>query len=156
MNEYSSFIEIIKEFIQLFEALVSVEQTKLDAAVNNKVSFVEECMNKEQAAVLKLKGLEQKREDAQKTLGFEDFTFRQILEHVPEDVHSELSPLFDQLSGLVQSFQSVSDSAKDIIELNLHMIQSAIVSREADAPVPSGKGKKDNKNGPAHFTSRSV
>lgn len=156
MNEYSSFIEIIKEFIQLFEALVSVEQTKLDAAVNNKVSFVEECMNKEQAAVLKLKGLEQKREDAQKALGFEDFTFRQILEHVPEDVHSELSPLFDQLSGLVQSFQSVSDSARDIIELNLHMIQSAIASREAAAPVPSGKWKKDNKNGPAHFTSRSV
>ena len=40
MNEYSFFIEIIKEFIQLFEALVSVEQTKLDAAVNNKVSSV--------------------------------------------------------------------------------------------------------------------
>ncbi len=155
MNEYSFFIEIIKEFIQLFEALVSVEQTKLDAAVNNKVSFVEECMNKEQAAVLKLKGLEQKRENAQKELGLEGLTFRQILEKVPENVQSELSPLFDRLSELVQSFQSVSDSAKDIIELNLHMIQSAIVSKEV-VPPASSESKKNNKEGPAHFTSRSV
>ena len=155
MNEYSFFIETIKEFIQLFEALVSVEQTKLDAAVNNKVSFVEECMNKEQAAVLKLKGLEQKREAAQKELGLEGLTFRQILENVPENVRSELSPLFDRLSELVQNFQSVSDSAKDIIELNLHMIQSAMVSKEA-VPPASSESKNNNKNGPAHFTSRSV
>lgn len=155
MNEYSFFVETIKELIQLFEALVSVEQTKLDAAVNNKVSFVEECMNKEQAAVLKLKGLEQKREDAQKALGFEDLTFRQILERVPEDVHSELSPLFDQLSEQVRSFQSVSDSAKDIIELNLHMIQSSMASKEAASHAPS-ENKKNNKGGTTHFTSRSV
>ena len=155
MNEYSFFIEIIKEFIQLFEALVSVEQTKLDAAVNNKVSFVEECMNKEQAAVLKLKGLEHRREDAQKALGLQDLTFRQILEKVPEDVRSELSPLFDRLSELVQSFQSVSDSAKEIIELKLHMIQASIASQEAAPHTPS-ESKKDNKGGTAHFTSRSV
>ncbi len=36
-------------------------------AVNNRVSFVEESMHKEQAAILKLRGLEQKREKNRKT-----------------------------------------------------------------------------------------
>ena len=69
MNDFSAFIEIIEEFIQLFDELIPVEQEKLDAAIKNRITFVEECMNKEQAAVLKLRGLEQKRENAKKALG---------------------------------------------------------------------------------------
>ena len=155
MNDFTAFTKVIEEFITLFDHLIEIEQEKLDAALKNRVTFVEDCMHKEQAAVLQLRGLEQKREAEQKHLGMEGYTFRQILENVPENVRSELSPLFDRLSELVQNFQSVSDSAKDIIELNLHMIQSAIVSKEA-VPPASSESKNNNKNGPAHFTSRSV
>ena len=139
MSAWSSFAEIIREFIQLFDALIRVEQTKLESAVENKVSFVEECMNKEQAAILKLKGLEQKREAEQQKLNAEGLTFRQILGKVPEEDALMLKPLFEELSAKVQDFQSVSSSARDIIELNLHMIHTSL--------------KADDD---AHFTSRSV
>ena len=85
MNDFSQFTEIIKEFIALFDNLIPIEQEKLDAAVKNRITFVEDCMHKEQAAVLKLRGLEQRREAEQKRLGMEGYTFRQILEHVPDD-----------------------------------------------------------------------
>lgn len=139
MSEWSSFAEIIKEFIQLFDALISVEQTKLDSAVANKVSFVEECMNKEQAAILKLRGLENKREAEQARLGAEGLTFRQILANVSEEDSLILKPLFEELSGKVQDFQSISSSAREMIELNLHNIRGALHA-------------KDGRN----FTSRSV
>lgn len=139
MSEWSSFAEIIKDFIRLFDALISIEQTKLDSAVANKVSFVEECMNKEQAAILKLRGLEHKREAEQARLGAEGLTFRQILEKSSEEDALILEPLFEELSGKVQDFQSISSSAKEMIELNLHNIRTALHS----------KGGK-------HFTSRSV
>ena len=80
MGEFSNFSKLIEEFIEFFEELIPVEQEKLDAAVKNRVSFVEECMHKEQAAVLRLRGLEQKREKEQERLNLAGCTFRQILE----------------------------------------------------------------------------
>lgn len=155
MNDYTSFIELIKEFILLFDMLISVEQKKLDAAIENKVSFVEECLNKEQAAVLQLRGLEKRREAEQKKLGMENFTFRQILAEVPAETASVLQPLFDQLSGQVRTFQSVSDSAKDIIEVNLHKIQSSLASASGTKETYSQAGRK-KEGGSTHFTSLSV
>lgn len=155
MNKFSTFIEIIKDFILLFDSLNSVEQEKLDAAVKNRVSFVEDCMKKEQAAVLRLRGLEQKREAAQKELGMEGLQFRQILEKVPDDVAAELQPLFEHLSAQVRTFQSLSQNSKDIIEVNLHMIQASLASQTdgRETYSPSGNKKNDTKT---HFTSRSV
>ena len=79
MNDFTAFSKIIEEFIALFDHLIPIEQEKLDAAVKNRITFVEDCMHKEQAAVLQLRGLEQKREAQQKLLGMEGYTFRQIL-----------------------------------------------------------------------------
>lgn len=150
MERFSDFILIIKDLIQLFGALTEVEQTKLNAAVENKISFVEECMKKEQAAVLRLRGLDQRREKAQRELGMEGASFREILEQVSQEEEKELRPLFQELSDKVSRFQSVSDSAKDIIEVNLHTIKKQLEA--AEDPV-----KKDSiKEKSTHFKSRSV
>lgn len=157
MNDFSDYSRIIEEFITLFDNLIPIEQEKLDAAVKNQVTFIEDCMHREQAAVLQLRGLEQKREAEQKRLGMEGYTFRQILEQVPPETDALLRPLFDRLSERVRSFQSVSTSAKDIIEVNLHKIQSALASEDPGKNTYSASGrKKDTANNKNHFTSRSV
>lgn len=156
MNDFTAFTTVIEELITLFDHLIEVEQEKLDAAVKNRVTFVEDCMHKEQAAVLQLRGLDQRREAEQKRLGMEGYTFRQILKEVPEETAAGLKPLFDRLSEQVSGFRSVSNSAKDIIEVNLHMIQSAIAAEGPGADTYSAAGKKTDNNNRNHFTSRSV
>ena len=156
MNDFTAFTKVIEEFITLFDHLIEIEQEKLDAALKNRVTFVEDCMHKEQAAVLQLRGLEQKREAEQKHLGMEGYTFRQILEEAPEEVSASLSPLFDQLSERVTSFRSVSDSAKNIIEVNLHMIQSALAAEGPGQDTYTAAGKKNDNDNRKRFTSRSV
>lgn len=155
MQDYSAFIDIIREFIQLFEALIPVEQAKLEAAVDNKVTAVEDCMNREQAAVLKIRGLEKKREDLQKEMGLEGYTFRQILEAAPPEISSTLRPLFDRLSEQVETFRSVSAQAKDMIEVNLHVVQSRL-SEDGIKGTYSQSGIKHDEDNTAHFTSRTV
>lgn len=155
MGEFSNFVKLIEEFIDFFEELISVEQDKLDAAVKNRVSFVEECMHREQAAVLRLRGLDQKREKEQERLGMAGYTFRQILKNSPEETAAVLKPLFDQLSEQVRMLQSITDNSKDIIEVNLHTIQSALAANMPGKDTYSASGKKNNNNN-NHFTSRSV
>ncbi len=156
MDNFTAFSKIIEEYIALFDHLIPIEQEKLDAAVKNRVTFVEDCMHKEQAAVLQLRGLEQKREAQQKILGMEGYTFRQILEHAPQEAAAILSPLFDQLAERVRTFQSISGSARDIIEVNLHVIQSALAAEGPGKATYSAAGQKKDDNKRNHFTSRSI
>ena len=46
MNDFTAFSKIIEEFIALFDHLIPIEQEKLDAAVKNRITFVEDCMHK--------------------------------------------------------------------------------------------------------------
>lgn len=156
MNDFTAFIKLIEEFVQFFDGLIPLEQEKLEAALKNRVSIIEDCMHKEQAAVLRLRGLEQKREKEQERLGLKDDTFRQILEKAPEDASSVLKPLFDRMSEQVRILQSISDSSKDAIEVNLHMIQSSLAGNTPGRETYSASGKKNDNNKPNHFTSRTV
>lgn len=152
MEKYLDFISLIKEFIQLFDALISVEQQKLDAAVSNQVSFVEECMKKEQAFVLRLRGLEKRRESLQESMDMKDLTFSRILEKAPSEAKEQLSPLFQQLSQRVRDFQNVNESAKDAIQLNLYKLQSAMQTSSPKNNFYSASGEKASEE--THFTNR--
>ena len=81
-------------------------------------------MKKEQAFVLRLRGLEQQRDSLQRKLKMKDLKFREILSRVPDEVKEELTPLFQELSEKVRIFQSINASAQDAISVNLHKIQS--------------------------------
>ena len=151
MNDYTQFIKVIEEFILLFDTLIDIEQNKLEAALANKVSLIEDYMNKEQAAILAFRGLEQRREKEQEKLGLAGQKFRDILKNVPEDTAVTLTPLFQEMSQRVQDFQAVSASSKQTIEVRLHTIQAALASEQQ---TYSPQGKKTE--GQTHFTSYSV
>lgn len=122
----NDFISVIEDFILLFEDLTQIEESKLEAASKNRVTYVEDCMNKEQAAILKLRGLEKKREVTQEKLGFKGYTFQQILSETTGEEQEKLKELFDTLSRRIRQFQNINESARDMIEINLHMINKAI------------------------------
>ena len=154
MDHYTEFISLIHDFIDLFRSLTTVEQQKLDAAVANDLSILEDCMKKEQAFVLRLRGLEQQRDTLQRKLKMKDLKFREILSRVPDEVKEELTPLFQELSEKVRIFQSINASAQDAISVNLHNIQSVLKSGQPDAGVYSASGT--NKPDETHFTNRFV
>lgn len=153
MEHFDSFCSLIKEYIDLFEHLIHIEDKKIEAINKNQITFVENCMNQEQAAVLKLRGLDLQREKTMKDLGYEGLSFRQVIEKNP-DTSALLLPLFNQLSERVQTFRTLSDSAKDLIEVSLHVINNALDEKKAAGQTytPDGRDPVTEK----HFTSRSV
>lgn len=135
----NDFISVIEDFILLFKDMIQIEEAKLEAAGKNRVTYVEDCMNKEQAAVLRLRGLEKRREAAQEKLGFKDYTFQQILSETTGDDYDRLRTLFGTLSNQVRQFQDTNESARSMIEINLHMINKAINNSQSGAVA--GKAK---------------
>ncbi|ADL05954.1 flagellar export chaperone FlgN [Lacrimispora saccharolytica] len=122
----NDFIAVIEDMIQLFQELIHIEQSKLEAAAKNRITHVEECMNQEQAAILKLRGLDKKRETCQEQLGYKNDTFQQILLKTSGAEHNQLKQLFDSLTYEVRLFQETNESARSMIEINLHMINKEL------------------------------
>lgn len=125
-DAFEQFVGIIQELIQLFQHLIEVEEGKVEVVRKNQVIALEECMNQEQAAILKLRGLEQKREQLLESMGYGGFTFRRILEECPSAQKDILSPLFQELEKNIASFKEVNDNGKELLQLNLHKIETAM------------------------------
>lgn len=146
------FQKVIEEMIALFRKFTGIEQVKLQAVRENHVATVEECMTKEQALILSLRGLEKRRVESQQKAGYDGMTFHQILESVSQGEREELLPLFDELSRQVQMFQEVNEDANQILKTNLHVVNREIARRQSGIYGVNGKNKTQEQ----HMTSRKV
>ena len=77
--------KILEEITSLLNQYLPLEEEKLKAIQENKVGFVEDSMKKEQALILKMRGLDGKREELLKKAGCTGKTMREILEELEEN-----------------------------------------------------------------------
>jgi len=147
------FKKVICDLIALFEEYLPLEQKKLRAVQVDDVATVEACMTQEQALVLKLRGLDQKREKAMKELGWEGKTFSQIVEMAPEEEQQELQKLFEDLDRSMGVFKDVNDNAMTTMEVHLRDIDKVIKIKDPEGRYGQ-QGDPLQKNRP--MTSRKV
>lgn len=156
MHDMTKFANLMHSFIELFDRMIPLEQEKLEVVKQNQVSRLEELIKKEQAEVMALRGLDQKREAMQKELGFEGMTFQEILEQLPEGQGQDLKVLFDELGSRVSSFQSVTESSRTLMEVNLHAINKAVAMKQHGGNVRTYEEDGTVRPETAHFTDRRI
>ncbi len=150
MRDLSAFEKVIQQMIELFDRMIPLEQSKLEAVSKNKIAVLEDIIKKEQAEIMSLRGLDQKRERTQEELGWKDLTFQQIL----KEEQSKLQELFDELAGRVKTFQSVTESSKTMMEVNLHAINQVIAQQAGGTQTYKEDGSVEA--GTSHFTDRRI
>lgn len=159
MENIDKFKVVIQEMIEFFEQFQALEKAKLEAVSRNDILYLEECMKKEQAEILVLRGLERKQIEVQKELGFENATFREIIDLVPVEQKAELEAMYKQLSNSIDIFKSTTEGIKKSIELNLYAIENALNKMVENKKHSNGKEALDGSNEPKKnhsFTSKKV
>lgn len=126
------FRRVVNDLIKLFEESLSLEHRKLKAIEQDRVADVEECMKQEQALVMKLRGLDQKRLRVQKELGWEGKNFRQIIEVVPQEERLEMQQLLERLERAMLVFQDTNQSAMDMMKIHLREIEKVIKFKDPE------------------------
>lgn len=160
MYHINDFIAFIKELIQFFDELTMVEKTKLQAAIHNDIPTIEDCMKKEQVELLKFRGLEKRRQAILSSLGLENKTFSEILETVESSYKEELSSIYIKLNSAVKLYRDTFDSAKNVIEVNLHNIEKTLAqlkhqNGEEDGSIYTPDGQF-TPSGAATLTNRKI
>lgn len=147
-KELEEYISIIKDLTEVLGNLTHLEETKAEAASLGYHDRIDGLLKDEQAMVLKIRGLEQKRFKLQESLGWGELSFRDILSKADAGQAAVLSPLFTPLEEQVKSLSDVRDSAQRIITLRLREFASVLTWAE---------GQTFDDNGdpgiriPAHF-----
>lgn len=159
MENIDKFKAVVQEMIDFFEQFQLLEKEKLDAVSRNDIIELENCMKKEQAEILLLRGLERKQARIQKELGFENATFREIIDLATVDQKPELEAMYKQLLNSLETFKSTTEGIKKTIELNLYAMENAIQKMVENKKHSNGKealdGSKESKQNHS-FTSRKV
>lgn len=158
MSHTEELQKILADTNVFLKDITVVEKEKLDAALKNNILILEECIKKEQALVLRSRGLDQKRQKVQKSMGAEQKTLREIVEGASPEDKAALLPLYQELTASLKEYREIYESAKTAIEVNLHRINAGLeqmTGKPVDAGVPySDHGEKLEK--PRTFTSRRV
>lgn len=158
MHSLDDFKAVVGDLTSFLEDFNQTEREKLDAVQRNLVTFVEEAMKKEQASILKLRGLDKKRESIQKDLGWEGMSFQQILSQVNDVDRAELKPLFEKLNASLHQFNDARDSAQKALEINLHHINMLLAQKAAEENKSyNSKGDAQKpKKAARHFTDTKI
>lgn len=128
MTVIEEFHQIVHALIDLLKTLMGIEQEKLQAITQNDLEKLDACIKEEQAQVLKLRGLDRKRDLLLVRMGYENLSFKEIIEVLPQEDRAESRQLYNELQKATEDFNSVNASVRTALEVNLHNINATLES----------------------------
>ena len=132
-KSFEEFTAVIQDLTAVVADIGKVEDAKARAAAEKHHQLLDGYIQREQAQILRLRGLEQHRIQLAETLGWNSLTCRQILERAPQEQVQILKPLFVQLEEQLQQMQQSRKSSEQIIQVRLHELQVAIARQEGSS-----------------------
>lgn len=144
---FEEFISVIRDLTGLAASISQVEEDKAQAASEKHHEKLDGYIQEEQAYILQLRGLEQKRMRLSKSLGWESLTFRKILETAEPEQKERLEPLFYDLEQQLQMLEQSRKSAERIINVRVHELQVLLAQRDGGSYDDAGN---INLNSPVH------
>ena len=112
-------------------------------------------MKKEQVSIMKLKGLEKRREESQAALGLLNMSFKEIIEKLDGEQVLDLGQLYTNLEEALTLFNKNAESAKTAIETNLYSIDSVLQQLNEKGNTKEIKEDTETKS-PKSFSSKRV
>ena len=130
---YASFLDIIRDLTDTAHKLAQVEEEKAAAVSQKRHELLEGFMKREQAGILKLRGLDQHRIRLTKRLGWDSMSFSQILDEVNLVQREYLKMLFFELRQELMRLIQSKELAERIINVRIYEL---LITVERKAGIP--------------------
>lgn len=129
---FQSYLQLLRELCGVLNTLTGIEQEKTRAVRNDDLAGLNECMKKEQALTMALRGYDRKRETALESLGLTGVPLSRLAARAPERHRTETRELAEELRLRYSQFRGAAEVARDTLECNLHQIEGFLQKLEAD------------------------
>lgn len=134
---WREYLKLLEGLGRTMDQLAEIERKKTEAVSSSNLNAVEDCMTREQALSLSLRGCDQKRETMLARMGLKNIPLRQLEQHAPEGLEMETKRVANELRGKYSVFQSASQVARNTLECNLRAIERIRErQQQGGAPTP--------------------
>lgn len=123
MRAPAELLPVLSRLSETLRRLNTAEEAKASAASLGRHEQLDPILTEEQALILELRGLEQKRISILNQTGWNNLSFRQILEQEDEDGREKLAPFFEQLRQSADLLRSTKENTDRILKVRLHQIR---------------------------------
>jgi len=125
---FESYFEFLRKLGGTLEQLTELAQKKTAAARRDDLMEIDDCLKKEQALSMSLRGMDQKRETMLKELGLSGVPLRDLPARCPEPLRKEAKRVSDELRAKFNVYTSAANAARITLECNLHEIEKYLDS----------------------------
>lgn len=115
--------EFLKEYADFFEEVLVDEKEKWKNFTTFDLNKINESISKQQANELRISNIENRRIELQKVLGYENMTFKEIIETF--DDKKEVNELYRRISTTVHDIQFFNQKAMDLAKGQLALFETA-------------------------------
>ncbi len=144
MVAYNNFKKIMEEYNALLDKLILIENEKISIVAEDDLKLLDGNMRKEEAEVLRMRGIDRKRETLLKKAGCEGRTFKQVMETLKDDERAELLPLYSQMADKTERLKGLSASASRMLESKLIRLDNTAARAGMQAGYDQNGGLKQD------------
>ncbi|MGL5972159.1 MAG: hypothetical protein ACRCZK_00245, partial [Oscillospiraceae bacterium] len=114
------FYDFLLEYKDFFLKMVDSENHKLNSLISNNLIQIQKNIALKQAEIMKIKNLEKNREYLQKKHGYDNMTFKQIIENCSLDYKQKFETIFTDIDKSIGEIKFLQKKSSEILNLNLN------------------------------------
>ena len=133
-KELEQFIEATNACTGIIQEMIPMEKEKRQALLSEDPERMQEMMQTQQAAMMRLRLAEEKRIQYQKDAGFGHLRAEEILEQAPPEQKESLQACFLDLRRAAEQLQAYNAKAMEIAQANLAFWESTMHKEHLSAP----------------------
>lgn len=149
---FDDFCNILQDTLHLFDELIAFEGKKLTAVAANDVQLVDRYMNEEQAYLMRMRGLDIKREQLQEKLGVSNLPLKEIANTCQGEQQQALLSIRDALTTKADELKAAIGTTRQSIQLQLSSISILLERLESGTTTYNQDGTKTTQSPPERFT----
>ncbi len=127
--EFEGYLEFLTKLGAQFDQLTAIEQEKIQAVKDGNLAWLNDCIRKEQANSLAMRGMEQQRTEWLKGLGLEDGSLRNLPQHCPAQYREQTTQVVQEVLRQYKMLESSREASRTLLECQLHRVEGKMADR---------------------------
>ncbi|MGN0620322.1 MAG: flagellar export chaperone FlgN [Porcipelethomonas sp.] len=137
---FEVFYGFMLEYTEFFEETADKEKEKLSALLSDDLKRIEACLNEHQSIVKRTEQYERDRLKIQKELGFENMTFREVIDSCRGEEKEQLQSLYQRFKIAIDSVKHSNKTSLQVAETNLKIMENITRGAVTDAKCYDTRG----------------
>ncbi len=134
---FAEYLRFLEKLTGVLEQLTDIAKEKCGAVRKDNLAGLDDCMKREQVLSLSLRSMDRQREKMLAELGLSGVPLSGLAHRCPEELQMQAKQTADKLRRQFKVYQSAAETARSMLEINLHEIEKHMGAGASNDGAPS-------------------